>query len=56
MLGTILTMLIIGVPKSILPRSSLEIFMLVYLVGIGMFLILVGDIPNGYTSDVVLNQ
>jgi hypothetical protein len=40
MLGTVLAILIIGVRRSILPWSSLEIFMLVYLVGIGTFLIL----------------
>jgi hypothetical protein len=44
MLGTILTMLIIGVPKSTLPQSSLEIFMLIYLVGIGMFSILLQEV------------
>jgi hypothetical protein len=43
MLGTVLTMPIIGVQKSTLPRSSLEIFILVYLVGIGMFLILLQE-------------
>jgi hypothetical protein len=40
MLGIELVMPIIDVPKSILPLSFLGIFMLVYLVGIGMFLIL----------------
>jgi hypothetical protein len=42
--GTVLGMLIIGVRKSTLPQSSLEIFMLVYLVGIGMFLILLHEV------------